>query len=125
MKLAQAFANSCVDDIKAVLNDGRLVIYSLRRPASPDARIERSGAPLATFRFGSQAFNDTEMPLLEANPVVATGTGTPGFARAFRADGTPVADFCAGPGGEIRLSEVSATSSYPIALASLKIEPEG
>lgn len=125
MKVAGAFANSGPDEIKAALAGGKLVIYSVARPPSPDSPVERSGV-LASFTFASPAFGDGDAaPAFEANPVVATGVGTPGFARAFQADGTTVvADFSVGPGSsEIRLSEVSTTASYPIALTKLALSP--
>jgi hypothetical protein len=124
MKLATPFMNSGLDHIKGALNGGTLVIYSVARPASPDRKVERSGV-LATFTFASPAFGPSDSdaatePLLAANPVPATGTGTPGFARAFTSDGSPVADFSAGPGGaEVKLSEVSTTPNYPVTLTKL------
>jgi hypothetical protein len=103
-----------------------LVLYSVARPASPDRKVERSGV-LATFTFASPAFDagdsdGTPKPLFAANPVSATGTGTPGFARAFKADGLPVADFSIGTvGAEIKLSEVSTTPNYPVTLRALEL----
>jgi hypothetical protein len=131
MKLSQAFANCGLDEIKALLDGGTLVIYSVARPTSPDKPIERSGA-LATFAFASPAFGDdapSDAPgTVEArfvgNPINASGVGTPGFARAYKADGsTPVADFSAGPGdAEIKLSEVSTTANYPVALTRFRLQ---
>lgn len=130
MKVAQAFANCKSDDIKALLAGGKLVIYSVARPATADHPVERSGI-LATFTFASPAFaadqkaDGTEPAAFESNPVVATGVGTPGFARAFKPDGaTAVADFSVGPGDcEIKLSEVSTTPDYPIALKRFTLPP--
>lgn len=130
MKLSEAFTNCGLDEIKALLDGGTLVIYSVARPASPDMPIERSGA-LATFAFASPAFGDgpDEAGAIEArfvgNPVTASGVGTPGFARAYKADGSvPVADFSAGPGdAEIKLSEVSTMANYPIALTRFRFQP--
>lgn len=124
MKLATSFLNHGLDDIKAALNGGTLVVYSVARPPSPDRKVERSGV-LATFAFASPAFSAAgsdggSEPLLAANPVFATGTGTPGFARAFAADGSPIADLSAGPGEtEVKLSEVSTTPNYPVTLTKL------
>ncbi|HEY0909125.1 MAG TPA: hypothetical protein VGD75_02720 [Bradyrhizobium sp.] len=111
-----------------MLDGGVLTIHSVARPASPNEPISRSGL-LATFRFASPAF-DTAAPaglsgaVFVANPVDPTGVGTPGFARAYQSDGvTVVADFSVGPGdGEIRLSEVSTTPGYPIAVTSFLFE---
>jgi hypothetical protein len=126
MKVASTFANCGPDEIKALLDGGKLVIYSVARPPSADHPVERSGV-LATFTFGSPAFNgDGSKAAFESNPVKATGVGTPGFARAFKSDGVTVADFTVGPGDcEIKLSEVSTTPDYPIALTRLALPAPG
>ena len=122
MKIAQAFAAAAADEIKAALSGGKLEIYSVARPPDADARVERSGV-LATFTFAAPAFNGDGSPAFEGNPVKATGVGTPGFARAFQADGTTVvADFSVGPGNcEVKLSEVSTTPDYPISVTKLAL----
>jgi hypothetical protein len=125
MKVAGAFATSGPDEIKTALAGGKLVIYSVARPDNPDSPVERSGV-LATFTFAAPAFGtDQELPALETNPVMATGVGTPGFARAYKSDGTTaVADFSVGPGNcEVKLSEVSTTPNYPIALTKFALSP--
>lgn len=124
MNVANAFSSCKPEEIRALLDGGRLVIYSVARPRSADDPVERSGV-LATFTFAAPAFNGGELPAFEANPVKATGVGTPGFARAFKADGvTPIADFSVGPGTcEIKLSEVSTTAEYPIAITKLALPP--
>lgn len=122
MKLAQAFSNSGMDDIKTLLDGGVLKLYSVARPANPDAPVTRSGL-LAIFKFASPAFaadapEDLAGAVFESKSVLPEGIGTPGFARAYRADGTTaVADFSAGPGNtEIKLSDISTTPGYPIAV---------
>jgi hypothetical protein len=122
MKIAQAFVAATPDEIKSALSGGKLVIYSVARPADADTRVERSGV-LATFTFAAPAFNGDGSAAFESNPVNATGVGTPGFARAFQADGmTVVADFSVGPGNcEMKLSEVSTTPEYPISVTKLAL----
>lgn len=122
MNVANAFASCKPDEIKALLDGGRLVIYSVARPATADDPVERSGI-LATFTFASPAFNGDTQAMFESNPVTATGVGTPGFARAFKADGvTPIADFSVGPGNcDIKLSEISTTPDYPISLTKIAL----
>jgi hypothetical protein len=125
MNLASAFANSNPDELKSTLAGGKLVIYSVARPLDADAPVERSGV-LATFTFASPAFGDElDKAAFESNPVIATSVGTPGFARAFKADGsTVVADFSVGPGAtEIKLSEVSTVADFPIAVRQFKLSP--
>ena len=66
-----------------------------------------------------------ESPVFAANPVPATSVGTPGFARACKADGTVVADFSAGPGDrEIKFAEVSCSNGAPVALTRFKFQPD-
>lgn len=127
MRLATSFSNTSLEDIKKALDGGTLVLYSVARPLSPDHKVERSGV-LATFTFASPAFGSQNgdgdhAPLLAANPVPATGTRTPGFARAFAANGSPIADFSVGPGNtEVKLSEVSTTPSFPVSLTRLTLD---
>lgn len=124
MKLAQIFAESGIDAVKAAADGGSLTIYSVARPTDPDQPVSRSEVlakfELATPAFAAESNQDTaaaSLPQLAANPVSACGTGTPGFARLSKADGTPIADFSAGAGdAEIKLSEISTTPNYPIAL---------
>jgi|ERR1019366_5186510 hypothetical protein len=126
MKLAGTFANSDLNDIKSALDGGTLVVYSVARPVSPDHKVERSGK-LATFQFASPAFNSDDSgggltPVFAANPVPASGTGTPGFARVFKADGSPVADFTTAPAtGEVRLGEVSTTPGHPVMVTKVEL----
>lgn len=122
MNIAAAFAGKSIDDLKVELGGGKLVLYSVARPATADVPVVRSEV-LATFTFASPAFAEADKPAFESNPVKATAVGTPGFARAFKADGsTVVADFSVGPGRtEIKLSEVSTVSDYPISVQSFTL----
>ena len=128
MRLTEAFAAASRDEIKAALDGGKLVIYSTGRPPAADHKVTRS-AVLATFMFASPAFGpDAASPdgavtanLVEPS-VVAVSVGTPSFARAFKPDGTCVADLSAGPGvTEIKLSEVSTSPGHPIALTGMRL----
>ena len=126
MNVASDFAGCSIDEIKALLDGGTLTIYSVARPATPDIPVDRSGV-LATFSFAEPAFGPTadgvETPRLLANPVPASSVGTPGFARARKADGTVVADFSAGPGDrEIKFTEVSCSNGAPVKLVKLQIK---
>jgi hypothetical protein len=117
------------DELKVLLDGGTLTIYSVARPSTADQPVERSGV-LATFAFATPAFTATtdgiENPVFAANPVPASGVGTPGFARARKADGTVVADLSAGPGErEIKFSEVSFSQGAPVKIASFRFIAEG
>lgn len=118
MNLASEFANCSIDEIKELLNGGTLSIFSVARPFTADIPVDRSGL-LATFTFASPAFGpadgENESPIFVANPVPAGSVGTPGFARAKKADGTTVADFSVGPGDrEIKFAEVSCSQGAPV-----------
>ena len=129
MNVALDFVQCSVDDIKAMLNGGTLTVYSVARPITADRPVDRSGI-LATFTFASPAFQPAtdgfENPVFVANPVAANSVGTPGFARARKADGTTIADFSAGPGDrEIKFREVSCSNGAPVTLTRFKFMPEG
>ncbi len=129
MKVTQAFANCGIEELKALLDGGTLTVYSVARPFEPDIPVDRSGI-LAAFTFASPAFGPEsegfESPAFVENPVAAKNVGTPGFARACKADGTVVADFSAGPGDrEIKFDAVSCSHGAPLSLTKFKFMPEG
>lgn len=126
MNLASAFAASTMDELKELLAGGTLTVYSVARPATADIPVDRSGV-LATFTFASPAFgasvDGVESPLFVENSVPASTVGTPGFARACKADGTVVADFSAGPGDrEVKFAEVSCSVGAPVRVAQFKFK---
>lgn len=129
MNVATEFAGCTLDEVKALLDGGTLTVYSVARPITADRAVDRSGI-LATFTFATPAFGPAtdggETPLLAANPVAAVSVGTPGLARARKADGTVVADFSAGPGNrEVKFAEVSCSQGAPVKLAAFKFIAEG
>lgn len=126
MNLASAFAASTTDELKELLAGGTLTVYSVARPATADIPVDRSGV-LATFTFASPAFgasvDGVESPQFVESPVPASTVGTPGFARACKADGTVVADFSAGPGDrEVKFAEVSCSQGAPVRVAQFKFK---
>jgi hypothetical protein len=129
MNIASEFADCSLDEVKALLDGGTLTVYSVARPITADHAVDRSGA-LATFKFASPAFgpgaNGVEAPNFAANAVPAGTVGTPGFARAAKADGTVVADFSAGPGErEIKFAEVSCSQGAPVRITAFRFIAEG
>jgi hypothetical protein len=129
MNIASEFASCSVEELKGLLDGGSLTVYSVARPLTADLAVDRSEA-LVTFTFASPAFGEAssgfETPNFISNPVAASGVGTPGFARARKADGTVIADFSAGPGNrEIKFSEVSCTAGVSIAITEFKFIEEG
>lgn len=126
MNLATEFANCSLDELKELLSGGTLTVYSVARPATADIPVDRSGV-LATFTFALPAFGPSsegvEAPLFVADSVPAGTTGTPGFARARKADGVVVADFSAGSGDrEIKFAEVSCSPGAPVKVVKFTIK---
>lgn len=129
MNVTLDFVGCSLDELKASLDGGTLTVYSVARPLTADKPVERSGT-LATFTFASPAFGEAagglEIPVFAANPVPASSVGTPGFARARKADGTVVADFSAGPGDrEVKFSEVSFSQGAPVKVTAFRFIAEG
>ncbi|MFH1346121.1 MAG: hypothetical protein ABIL01_33680 [Pseudomonadota bacterium] len=129
MNVTTDLAACSLEELKTLLDGGTLTVYSVARPLTADQPVERSGV-LATFTFASPAFTEVtdgaENPAFVADPVPASSVGTPGFARARKADGTVVADFSAGPGDrEIKFSEVSFSQGAPVKIAAFKFIAEG
>ena len=130
MRVAEAFKQCSVDEIKALLDGGKLHVYSVARPISVDSAVDRSGL-LATFVFQSPAFgapteDGLETPNFVEAAVPGNSVGTPGFARVFKADGTVVGDLSAGPGDrEVKFAEISVTHGAPVKIARLRFMPDG
>jgi hypothetical protein len=129
MNVTQDFASCSLDELKALFDGGTLTVYSVARPHTADQPVERSGT-LATFTFSTPAFgvasDGAENPAFASNPVAASSVGTPGFARARKADGTIIADFSAGPGDrEVKFSEVSFSQGAPVKVTAFRFIAEG
>ncbi|MFA5952186.1 MAG: hypothetical protein WC807_18100 [Hyphomicrobium sp.] len=129
MNVAPEFVQLSLEELKALFDGGTLTVYSVARPIAADQPVDRSGV-LAIFTFASPAFGTAssglESPNFAANPVAASSVGTPGFARARKADGTVIADFSAGSGDrEIKFSEVSCSQGAPVKLVQFKFIAEG
>jgi hypothetical protein len=121
MRLAETYASATAEQIEAALAGGKLIIYSVGRPPSPDHKVTRSSV-LAEYTLASPAFDDAKNPAFAENPVVVQHVGTPGWARAFSADGAVVADFSVGAGAtEIKCDSISATPGFPLEVLSLQI----
>jgi len=129
MNVAADFIACSLDDLKAALDGGTLTVYSVARPLTADKPVDRSGV-LATFTFGAPAFgpetDGLETPNFTVPAVPAASVGTPGFARARKADGTTIADFSAGPGDrEVKFKEVSCSPGAPVSVSAFKFISEG
>lgn len=121
MRLAESFAAATADEIEIALAGGKLALYAVGRPPTPDHPVTRATV-LAEYVFARPAFDGDKAPVFVENPVAVKSVGTPGWARAFSADGAVVADFSAGPGPtEIKLDGISATPGFPLKALSVKI----
>lgn len=129
MIVASDFAKCTLDEIKEALAGGTLTVYSVARPLTADVPVDRSGK-LVAFTFDTPAFNTpsedgSEVPNFVNPASPASDVGTPGFARACKADGTVVADFSAGPGDrEIKFTEVSCSAGAPVKVAKFQFFAE-
>lgn len=121
MQLAEAFATSDVDAIKAAFEGATVRIYSCPQPATPDNPIIRNGF-LAEFTFASPAFEGDEPKFVEEK-VPAKNVGTPLFARVVK-DGATIADLSAGPGdSDVKLAEVSCSKDAPVRITRFRLNP--
>ena len=123
MKVAEAYANSSVDEIKAALDGATIRVYSCPQPATADKPIIRNGL-LAEFVAATPAFNGDAFQTTESS-VPAKNVGTPLFVRATKADGSVIGDFSAGPGdSDVKLAEVSCSKGAPVRITKFQIRPE-
>ncbi len=121
MQLAEAFASSDVDAIKAAFDGATVRIYSCPQPVTADNPVIRNGF-LAEFTFASPAFVGDEPQFVEAK-VPAKNVGTPLFGRVTK-EGATIGDFSAGPGNsDIKLAEVSCSKDAPVRITRFRIQP--
>lgn len=127
MKIAAATGAAMLDALKALSNNGTLVIYSGTQPANPDTALSGNTA-LATFTFSAVAFGSDSLSggfeqataSFVASTVTAAATGTATFARMLKSDGTTViADLTVSTtGADVNLNSVSITSGGNVTLTS-------
>ncbi len=121
MQLAEAFAGSDTDAIKAAFEGATVRVYSCPQPETPDKPIIRNGF-LAEFTFASPAFVGDEPQFVEPK-VPAKDVGTPLFARVTK-EGATIGDFSAGPGNsDIKLAEVSCSKDAPVKITRFRLQP--
>lgn len=121
MQLAEAFASTDIDAIKAALEGATVRVYSCPQPETADKPIIRNGF-LAEFTFASPAFVGDEPQFVEPK-VPAKNVGTPLFVRATK-DGATIGDFSCGPGdSDVKLAEVSCSKDAPVRVTKFQIRP--
>ena len=120
MKLAEAYANCSVEEVKTALAGATLRIYSCPQPATPEKPVLRNGF-LAEFTLATPAFEGDAIRPVES-PVPGKDVGVPLFVRASKPDGTPIADFSAGPGDmDVKLASVSCSVGAPVSITKFQI----
>jgi hypothetical protein len=123
MKLAEAYAKCGVDEIKQALEGAILRVYAGQQPERPEKELFRTRF-LAEFTLCTPAFDGDLIKPLES-PVRAKDVGVPIFVRATRSDGSPIADFSAGPGDmDVKLAETSCSTGAPVSIIKFQIRHE-
>lgn len=120
MKLADAYKDCGIEEIKAALSGATLRVYSCPQPTTPEKPVLRNGF-LAEFTLGSPAFDGDALKPIES-PVSGKDVGVPLFVRATRPDGTAIADFSAGPGDmDVKFAATSCSIGAPVEITKFQI----
>jgi hypothetical protein len=124
-RLARAFLDGGIDAVNAAADGGFIPLPGRSAPIIQSAAAEywlASGCFAGIWGEFDAEIEGASLSRFTANPVQATGSGTTGLERLFKADGTAIDDLSAGPGDtEIKLSETATTPSYSIALIGLRL----
>lgn len=119
-------ANTGLDAETALLNSGKLKIYSGTQPATGDTALS-GNTLLATLTFNATAFGAASGAIATANAITsetnAPNTGTATFARLFKSDGTTAVMDCSvgTSGADITLPTVSITAGDTVAISSFTL----
>jgi hypothetical protein len=125
MKTAIATRNAQLDALTALLPNGYLRIYSGAQPATPETAV--SGTLLAELRFGATPFAAATGGTATANAITsdasADATGTAGYFRALKSDGTTaVYDGSVGTSAsDLNLATTSIVAAATVSISSLVI----
>lgn len=125
MRKAITARNTELDAFGPLLNNGYLRIYSGTQPATPETAA--SGTLLAELRFNATAFSSSTGGIITANSITndssANGTGTAGWFRCLKSDGsTAIYDGeCGTSGKELNLSTLSINTGDIVAVTSLQV----
>ena len=121
-----ASRNSRLDTLTALLNSGKLRIYSGTRPANPDTALS-GNTLLAELTFGATAFAAAASGQATANAITqdsaADATGTATFFRCFKSDGTTaVIDGDVGTSGsDLNLATVNIVANAQVSVTALTL----
>lgn len=122
-KLSTAAVNAAADAVTALLNGGKLRIYSGSQPANADAAVG-GGTLLAELTFGTPAFGAAVAGVATANAIAADSdadaTETAAWFRALTSANVPVYDGSVGASGaDLNLNSVAIVQHAAVAIASL------
>ena len=128
-KLTNKGANAAADAVCALLNSGKLRIYSGTKPATADTAIS-GNTLLAELTFGATAFGAAANGVATANAITADAsadaTGTATWFRALKSGGVDVTDnvfdgdvSASGGGGDLQLATVSIVAGAQVSVTSL------
>jgi hypothetical protein len=118
--------NAALDAFTALLNSGKLRIYSGTKPTDGDTALS-GNTLLAELTFGATAFGASSAGVATANAITsdssADATGTATFFRAFKSDGTTaVFDGTVGTAtSDLVLNTVSIVAAAVVAVTSFTL----
>jgi hypothetical protein len=125
MRKAIVARNAELDAFAPLANNGYIRIYSGAQPATPETAA--SGTLLAELRFNATAFGAAAAGVITANAITddssADNTGTAGYFRALKSDGTTALyDGSVGTSGaELNMSTTSIVAAAVVSITSLTI----
>jgi hypothetical protein len=133
MNLATVAAAAAVDAVKALFNNGTLVVYSGAQPATPETALSGNTA-LATWTFSATAFgsdsftggNEQATASFVSSTVTPSANGTATFARLFETGGTTVVTditvTATGGGGDLQFGSTTFNTGVPATISSLLLQ---
>lgn len=124
-RTAIATRNAELDALAPLCNTGWIRVYTGAQPATPETAA--SGTLLAELRFGATAFPAASGGVLTANAITsdasANATGTAGWARVFKSDGTTAVfdGTCGavGSGEQFEVNPIAIQSGAPVDCSAL------
>lgn len=118
--------NDMLANLTTDANSGKLDIYTGSKPATPETAA--TGTKLVEFTLPATSFGAGSGGVITANAITAVAalaTGTAGWARLWKSDGTTaLMDFdvtATGGGGDITIDSTSITQNAYINITSFTI----
>jgi hypothetical protein len=123
MKTSIAARNAALDALAALANSGYIRIYSGSQPATPETAA--SGTLLAELRFNATAFGAAASGVITAGAITADSsadnTGTAGYYRALKSDGTTALwdGSVSTSGADLNLNSTAIQSAASVSISAL------